>query len=133
MLWAACCLGFFGYLSCAEFTCPSREAYDLDCHLSLSDTAKQSKTDPFRKGVDILLGRTNQTLCPVAALSAYLQIRGPASGPLFMHNNSATLSRGSLVKALQEALKQCGMDSSLYNGHSFRIGAAITAAAAGVP
>ena len=70
LFWAACCLAFFGFLRCGEFTVPSQEAYDLDMHLSLADialdewnnptviqvTTKQSKTDPFRQGVDLYLG-----------------------------------------------------------------------------
>ena len=33
---------------------------------------------------------------------------------------------------LRRALSECGIDSSLYAGHSFRIGAATTAAARGM-
>ena len=65
MLWAACCLAFFGFLQCGEFTVPGPTTYDPDVHLCLNDVAidsrespslvritiKQSKTDPFRKGV----------------------------------------------------------------------------------
>ena len=66
MLWAASCVGFFGFLRAGEFTIPSPQSYDSSVHLSLSDLAvdshttpsiirlriKQSKTDPFRQGVD---------------------------------------------------------------------------------
>jgi len=62
LLWAACCLAFFGFLRVNEFTIPNETSYDSECHLSLSDisvdnrdqpqllkvTIKQSKTDPFR-------------------------------------------------------------------------------------
>ena len=37
-----------------------------------------------------------------------------------------------LVKKLREALGSTGMDVSGYSGHSFRIGAATTAAAVGI-
>ena len=61
MLWAACCLEFFGFLPVSEFTVPSHTDYDPSLHLSLQDvsidnrdnphvlriTIKQSKTDPF--------------------------------------------------------------------------------------
>ena len=64
MLWAACCLGFFGFLRAGEFTVASKEEFDSERHLSVADVAvdsvtapamirvrlKQSKTDPFRKG-----------------------------------------------------------------------------------
>ena len=35
-------------------------------------TIKASKTDPFREGVDIQFQRTNNDLCPVAALLTWL-------------------------------------------------------------
>jgi len=41
----------------------------------LKATIKQSKADPFRKGVDLYLGATSGTLCPVKALLPYLAIR----------------------------------------------------------
>ena len=37
---------------------------------------KASKTDPFRKGVVVYLGRTDNDLCPVGAVAAYLAVRG---------------------------------------------------------
>ena len=44
---------------------------------------KQSKTDPFRKGIDLHVGKTGSVLCPVAALLNYLVIRGKEKGLLF--------------------------------------------------
>ena len=86
MLWAACCLGFFGFLRAGEMTVPSDSMYDPATHLSRSDLAvdnpnaptvmrvliKQSKTDPFRKGVHLFLGKTATDLCPVTAMLSYL-------------------------------------------------------------
>ena len=45
--------------------------------------SKCSKTDPFRVGSDIFIGRTKDDFCPVAAILAWLVQRGNASGPLF--------------------------------------------------
>ena len=44
---------------------------------------RRSKTDQFGRGVDIYLGATGDELCPVAALLAYLAVRGGEDGPLF--------------------------------------------------
>ena len=77
---------------------PSKDTYDPNVHLNLSDVSvdnlerptmlrisiKQSKTDPFRKGVDLFLGKTDTDLCPVRALMNYLVRRGTSQGPLFI-------------------------------------------------
>ena len=82
MLWAAATLCFFGFLRAGEITVPPDKGYDPTAHLSFSDIAvdnmanpsimqvqiKASKTDPFRKGVSIYVGRTGNDLCPIAAM-----------------------------------------------------------------
>ena len=45
---------------------------------------KHSKTDQFGQGSKIYLGRTKNDLCPVAAILAYLALRGNIQGPLFV-------------------------------------------------
>ena len=148
MLWAAACTGFFGFLRAGEFTTPSRSTYDPEAHLSLGDVAldshsapsvvrlriKQSKTDPFRQGMDVYVGATNACsgICPVEALLAYIAIREANPGPLFIFQSGASLTRGSLVQHLQAALTQAGIPCTSYTGHSFRIGAATTAARCGI-
>jgi len=58
-------------------------AVDSQSHpLAISVYIKASKTDPFRKGVQIFLGRTNVHLCPVAGMLAYVAIRGSQPGPI---------------------------------------------------
>lgn len=146
MIWAACCLGFFGFLRAGEFTVPSMEDFDPEAHLSLADIAldshsspslmrvriKQSKTDPFRKRVDIYLGRATPPLCPISAMVAFLDARGSCPGTLFRFTDGSPLSRLRLVDCVRSCLRQAGLDERAYAGHSFRIGAATTAAAKGV-
>ena len=107
MLWAACCLAFFGFLCVSEFTIPSHNDYDPSLHLSLQDISmdnrdnpnvlririKQSKTDPFRQGVQIYLGATNTNVCPILGILPYLARRGTQPGPLFLTENSQGLTR----------------------------------------
>ena len=146
MLWAACCLGFFGFMRAGEFTCPTGNQFDPEAMLTPMDVAvdqvqspsvlavtlKQSKTDPFRVGVTIFMGRTGNLLCPVAAVLAYLAIRPPSPGPLFIFRDGSYLTRDRLVTRLRAGLLQAGIDASRFTGHSFRIGAATTAAQAGI-
>ena len=93
---------------------------------------KQSKTDPFCQGVSTYLGRTGQPLCPVAAVLAYLVTRGNGEGPLFLLWGQP-LTQSQLVSELCKALALAGFHPEKYAGHSFRIGAATTAAACWVP
>ena len=146
MLWAAFCLGFFGFLRAGEFTCPSQEAFTpdmlspehiaVDSHRAPTHMAvhlRTSKTDPFVAGTTLHLGFTGDTLCPVTAVLGYLAIHPPSPGPLLLFEDGSTLLRPRLVQALRQALHAAGVDDSQFSGHSFRIGAATTAARAGLP
>ena len=93
---------------------------------------KQSKTDPFRQGVEVFLGNTGSEVCPIQALVHYIGVRSPSQGPLFILQSGAPLTRSYLVSQLQAALRQAGIEDSGFNGHSFRIGAATTAAQQGL-
>ena len=129
-----------------EIVVPSDSEYDPTTHLSYGDvrldnainpqflevTIKASKTDPFRKGVQIYLGRTDSDLCPVAATLNYMVRRGNDSGPFFRYSRSRFLTRERFVSEVRRALAAAGIDSSKYAGHSFRIGAASTAARCGL-
>ena len=93
---------------------------------------KASKTDPFRQGVSVFLGTTGGDVCPVAAILSYMVLRGQETGPFFKFANGNLLTRDRFVSAVQSALEKTGYRSSLYAGHSFRIGAATTAAQCGL-
>ena len=143
MLWAACCIGFFAFLRSGEFTStPTQEVplrpedVAVDNHSNpsyMSIRLRHSKTDPFGNGVTLFVGRTYQHICPVAAVLAYLAVRPPIRGPLFIHANGTPLTRVELIRHVRQALRLRGFDVSNYSGHSFRIGAATTAAARGIP
>ena len=84
------CLPFFGFLRLSEFTIPSDSQFDKALHLCLNNISidnrdnpkllqirlKQSKTDPFRRGVSIYLGATESNLCPAKGILPYLALRG---------------------------------------------------------
>ena len=146
MMWAACALAFFGFLRCSKFTVPSQEEYSPDAHLSPQDlsidsrssptmiqvTIKQSKTDPFRVGCKLCLGKTGSDICPLSAILPYLALRGSSYGPLFVSLNGSYLTRSRFADLLSQILQKAGVDSTGYNTHSFRISAATTAKANGI-
>ena len=132
MLWAAACVGFFGFLRAGEFTVPSTETYDPEVRLNLVDLAldshveptvaririKQSKTDPFRQGVDIFLGRTEAAICPVTTIIHYIGIRKPGPDPLFRVLPFGLCSGPKLFSALTDAMMwflwDRGVESTLH-------------------
>ena len=127
MLWAASCLCFFGFPRSGDMVVPSNASFDAAAHLCFGDIAinsrtepsamtvhlKSSKTDPFRKGVSLLIGTGNAEICPVAAVLSYMVQRGPAPGPLFRFSDGCYLTRARFVAALrwhchgQVSLKSC--------------------------
>ena len=79
------------------------------------------------------MGRTNGAICRVIALLNYLSVRPPGDGPLLVLEDGSPLTKNLFVRKVRTALNQAGYDQSKYAGHSFRIGAATTAAAVGIP
>lgn len=79
---------------------------------------KVSKTDPFRKGVIIHLGRTHLDLCPVAAVLGYLGAQGSCPGPLFQFSSGRFLTRANFVFEVQRVLEAGGIRAELYAGHT---------------
>ena len=82
-----------------------------------------------------MLGSTDDELCPVSALFKYLHLRGRRAGPLFIWEDNNPLTRSTFVAAVRSALSSAGYTRSAicqYAGHSFRAGAASTAAAMGL-
>ena len=91
---------------------------------------KQSKTDPFQKGVDLYLGATGTTICPVRGL---LVLRAHHKGPLFILEDGRYLTRQCLCSLLDSLLTTLRIDTRKYNTHSFRVGAATTARKVNIP
>lgn len=146
MIWAAMTLAFFGFMRLGELTCNSK--YSFEIHLSPSDVrflptlshpdymsiqVKISKCDPFRVGHTILIGKTNQPICPVKAMKMYLRARTNTPGPLFQYQSGTPLTKDALTSETRSLLAMSGLNPTLYAGHSYRIGAATTAASVGLP
>lgn len=146
MLWAVACTAFFGFFRLGELLMESTEVFNCCRHLEWGDIAvdsvsaptmvrvhlKQSKTDQFGAGADIVLGKTGLDLCPVASILAYIVIRGSSPGPFFLLTDGKPLRKPKFVQEVRIMLDALGLPTHQYAGHSFRIGAATSAALAGV-
>ena len=134
LLWAAFTVLFYGFLRASE--CLSLTWSDVlihDDHITI--TLQQSKTDPFRRGQSIKVYSSLTTTCPVKALTNYANSIA-AKQPhhfVFSAGTFLPLSRSKLTAEVRQLLSQAGMSPSDYASHSFRIGAATMAAAAGLP
>ena len=133
--------GQLGFLQVGVFTCPSIQSFYEKVHLSLADISidnfnspimiyvclKQLKTNQLRKGVSIVIGKTDQPpLCPVSAILSYLE---KVAGSLFVCENGHFLTRAHYFLEVKKVLELAGVDSSEFSGHSCRTRAASVAAA----
>ena len=146
ILWATCCVCFFGFFRLGELIPETPGAYNSDLHMRLADVAadnpakpqvlslylKRAKTDQLGKGSMVYITRSDNWLCPVTALLAYIAARGQVAGALFILQDGTPLSKLYFIPRLRAALSSLGHSQGSYAGHSFRIGAATTAAAAGI-
>ena len=118
LLWAASCLCFFGFLRSGEVVMPTETEFDDQSHLCFEDirvddwcnpsylqvTLKASKTDPYRQGVKVYVGKTDNELCPVVAVVSFMLLRGDLPGPLFKRSDGKYLTRQAFVSSLRSAL-----------------------------
>ena len=146
MLWAVAALAFFGFFRLGELLPESAPTGQPPSPISWGDVAvdshscpsmvrvhlRRSKCDQFGAGVDVIVGRTGTTLCPVAAVVDYVAARGSREGPFFIHADGSAVTKPWFVSRLRSILTAVGLPQQQYAGHSFRIGAATTAAMAGL-
>lgn len=91
----------------------------------IADYKHNSSRRPFSVVLDCVTG---PDFCPVNYLQRYCAMRGPTPGPLFCFADGSPVKTSHFTQQLQRALNFCGLDSSQYKSHSFRIGAASSAA-----
>lgn len=70
--------------------------------------------------------------CPVRAIQKYIRLNRHTVGPLFQFSDGTPVSRGYFATTLRNTLAFLRLDTDRYKGHSFRIGAATSAAAKGM-
>ena len=89
-----------------------------EAKISISNYKHNTSNRPF----DIILAReVSQPFCPVAALLQYCSTRGDRPGPLFCQADYSPISVHQFNRELQRCLAFCGLDTSRYKSHSFRI------------
>ena len=136
LLWATFTIAFYGFLHVSEFTSSSLQWLDIQfTPQNTSVTIRQSKTDPFHKDHVLNLAPTGTSACPVKVFQQFATMipLHQQTGPLFSAGKFNPLTRLQLSKTLRQLLQQAGCNPQLYCTHSFRIGAATTSAAAGLP
>jgi len=136
MLATAFSLMFFGFLRCNEIISLCRTDITFGVtprHLEIH--LRQSKTDRFSRGETIHVGCAAPSMATVCPVTLATQLSALSSSQwLFTFKSGKRLSREAVSHYLQQALVRAHVPNAHhYNTHSFRIGAATTAADVGMP
>ena len=137
---------FFGFFQAGEITVLNEKSFELSWHLSWGDvsindhrdpsvlkvTLKRSKTVQLGKGTNVYIGKVTGPICLVSAAVAYMVMRGSSNGPFFKFQDSQPLTKSKFTSHVRAALAAVGLLCDEFAGHSFWIGAATTAAGAGI-
>lgn len=129
-------LAFYAFLRVGEFTESPHNIHHNDCLLSPGSSVMITfRTFKFSRGSSphLVIPYAGHALCPVLYLSRYLSLRPPIPGPLFVTESGHSITARLFSHYLSLACKVAGLNTSLIKPHSFRIGAATTAAALGIP
>ena len=130
---------FYGFLRGGEFTTRTG-SFDPSHDLTIADVSinphhfslllKHSKTDRDRKGSSVIISESNSAFCPLSSMTQYMKSRPRASNqePLFATEEGNPMSRAWFASRLRLLCQTCGLPPERYTPHSFRIGAATTAA-----
>ena len=141
---AAFSLAFFGFMRVGEFTADSKMC-DTCNILALNDLAlgqdgshlevniRKSKTDQCGVGTLIRIETSPyEEVCAVKNVVKFVGIRPPGEGPLFIHFGGDPLTRSQFNTVLKKGVSVIGLNPSDFSTHSFRIGAATSAALGGM-
>lgn len=136
-------VSFFGFLRLSEFTAKTKlgdnsrvlsyEDVTVLNSQSLKIRIRFSKTDQVGHSTSLIINAcSDPILCPVKAVSEFLIFRPNCPGPLFRHFNGEPLTSSQFSVKLKQGIRLLGLCPKYYSSHSFRIGAATTAATAGM-
>lgn len=152
--WAACVIAFFSFFRKSNLLIASAGSFDPQKHLRMCDIrvckwgllliVRWSKTIQYRNRTLLVpVPRIeHSTLCPHAAVTQAFKLLSRhdsgtlLNGPAFVYitgEQVRPLTYATFTNKLKKSLQQCGVDSSMYSGHSFRRGGATFALNCGVP
>ena len=140
---AAFLVAFYGFLRVGEFTVNSRQ-HDGQ-QLGGSDVSvigevpnrkvvlrlRSSKTDQRGKGCLIYIPEVHSEFCPVKAVIAYMSCRPSVGHAFFQSFGAFPLTRYEFTKMIKSCMKFWSLPTERFSSHSFRIGAATSAAMSG--
>ena len=147
MIWAAFTLGFSHFSGVASLpirgyialvlglTSPLIASNFLPVWFARSvclSCLSRQKLIVFRQGHSLVVARCSSLVCPVSALQQYFILAQPQSGPLFSFQSRCFLTWSAVTHLLRDSAWSAGLPYKSLKGHSFHIGAASTAAAAGL-
>ena len=135
MLWAMFTVAFYGFFRASELLSNLTWSDVVLSSTQMTITLYQSKTDPFRRGQCVHIFASGSSTCPIRAMNCYRTLVGSPNtdDPVFKAGQFNPLTQNKVNKVLRHLLQQSGINDGNYASHSFRIGAATTAAAAGIP
>ena len=137
---------FFGCLRAGELCVQDGTFFNRKLNVSIDDVTffhqkeyfvlhlKRSKTDTYNHGVDIYIGCSKKGICAYCFMRAYMSSIPHTisrSSALFTHHEGLPLSKSYFISASKLLISQMGLDTSQYSGHSYRAGAASSAAISG--
>lgn len=135
-------LALFGAFRISELLPAAKSDREGGIHLedlklneeALQIRVRRSKTDPLGKGAWVRLGAVQGAMfCPVTLAKSYFQIRpGGGDGRALLHADGIPLTRFQFTRVCKRALESLGVETTHFTSHSFRIGAATTAATLGL-
>lgn len=141
-LLSAFLLAFYGFLRLSEFTSTAK-VFNPSRDLTISDLKfypdhydlfiKHSKV----KGLcTISIARLGGSFCPFHSMFKFVCRRhklSPLSIPLFLNPEGFPMTAAWFICHLRQTLALCSLPPCHFSGHSFRIGAAMSAAIQGIP
>ena len=138
-------VAFYGFFRVGELTAKGANLKPLvqiqDLHFQFKDNCVTAATiviTDFKHNSDrrpfsvVLHCASGAEFCPVNYLQRYCAMRGTIPGALFCFSDGSPVKTSHFTQQLRHALNFCGLDSSKYKSHSFRIGAASWAADKGL-